>query len=1212
MNIKNDSIPLPPIEGKKGDEKSFIKKSEKDSRVSEVLQKIKEYEQLDLSYIKLENRIKTRKIDLYQTQSSKKKQNSLDRQQSFKKNEGAAELEGLEKQKKEIKDQLDSLQKELLGEIENQATYLLNQSNFTSDELDFIFRSENRLRSYLKKNRLSNSDPTYQRVEAFSKRGLFKLYKKAQSFIVKQPQHALNSEIAVKRKILSKAIETTRSFIKRGIKLQGKNTSNQEVFIERDTVYKKGNKRAKEEEQLIQSLSSLMAENGGGVVSSFPLRELSLQRFGIDIISYEDKTRGYSLIPKEMALENPTSQNLKDIFNISTQNVLDQLLGLLNPTHFDLFDRLNNENDDYQSYANTEWVIEENQQELHLSFDQLRDYYQRNLLNPSTLIRRKGEQNYSHFYNKQQKDPKFFKALQYVPFSQNIFFVPSFTSQSDQVNYEKWEKLRWSFKVGDQTYTGTFKDIQNCILSGVKLLEIQALNSSNSQPLEKQPSLNEVINVIENIKWNLINSQVSKNIRLQNYLHLQEKYNNWNSMKWSYEIQGKIYINSFKEIIQKNKDRLSQVMNLKACDSQGYPLDNEHQPSLQEINEVLDALKNAHIAPFSLKETYDAWNLMQWSYDIEGHQYMSPFKHVEQLIHKGMNLTNLMAYDSQNHPLVNQPSLDNINTVLNAIYGELGVIPVENIDVKPFELMVTPYNLGLTLTDQLLNRLTPQAQANSILSGELQFLDLHENNIGLKPSHVIDEKFFQMSFYYNNPSEDPNKALEAKTFNDLLKDFLQNQIDSNTEITYEVGHPSISITSKIKDILGLDDVLNKIVNGSWEFAFFDTDLCLGEDNELQVIILAGEEGSLIPLNSHLLQMDWKDVPLSKEALTILQNRSERDKQTEKWIKREDAGIRRRLTQEAREELDKKLEPLLMHPYYNLSHNRREDAWGRVTVNEIRQKFAKDLSAHKENEIWGFLQGELSQVKIRKGETWESIAKRYKQDIQALKKLNRDQPFIEGGQIKIEVDLVSDTPEAQQQRTQIALDLFPRLTGKQQQALLERMNSRKTYLENYNKLKELKTDNPNKIRLACQEFLKKSPLNTIKHKEFSGRLLNRSNDLHLIKEELLKECQPTYFNFMCIMCPLLADAYCLIKYESKIFNIKDVGSRIGSYNNRLENIIDNVKQDTYDKLIQFQSGPDTSYLKNPEFHTVVQLSDLADKFENKIKNKQDPNFLGRFG
>jgi len=160
-------------------------------------------------------------------------------------------------------------------------------------------------------------------------------------------------------------------------------------------------------------------------------------------------------------------------------------------------------------------------------------------------------------------------------------------------------------------------------------------------------------------------------------------------------------------------------------------------------------------------------------------------------------------------------------------------------------------------------------------------------------------------------------------------------------------------------------------------------------------------------------------------------------------------------------------------------------------------------------------------------------------------LNGSIQLKQGEKVKIKIDLTSNSPEAIKKRKFYAAQLFPRLSVNQQNAFHERQQKVSDYLEGYETLSN-STMKGEPLIQQIKSYLARpeSSLDSIRKKYYMDRLnfversllenkdILENNELILllnkIKKELCEEVQPTYFNLMKAIYPLLADTYELAK------------------------------------------------------------------------------------
>ncbi|MBA2726721.1 MAG: hypothetical protein H0U49_00910 [Parachlamydiaceae bacterium] len=724
---------------------------------------------------------------------------------------------------------------------------------------------------------------------------------------------------------------------------------------------------------------------------------------------------------------------------------------------------------------------------------------------------------------------------------------------------------------------------------------IEALEPTLRQSIKKRLSPEDVLL----LNWHETTPSGQKKFGFydyQNFLKsksftIQQPGGNWQYIKFiqlqQLHLQGKLHpdarvgssLSTATSVSQHflNGDLLSQALN--------YNPSSQKEPSRLYLTPDLTNPED--------KRAYKICEQFKWSFkDDRGRTYNGSFKDM----HKHY-LNNIQMFDVQCIPNksgeklpTNQDLQKALNVRWKAVCNELmsmqnGVLlPLSDFEAKPFiSNMVLIKDINQNLREAILQRLTPNAEFNAILTGEVQLLDLHDHNLGLAPHPTAEyEKFKDFKFLIGGAKP------ETYNFTKLIMDYLDGKILATTPITFVDGGKTIS-----KNLNDLPE-LQKALDVQWQLVIFDTDLSLTENNYLQVQIRKGITGHLIPLRSVLLETDWKNRPLNKETVQRLMESTERDLRVEQWIKKSDTAIYKQLSPQVRELVKRTVKQDL--ETYNLSDPRKKHR--NTTIKNLQDQFVQNMvniDPISPLYIWKAIEGDLSQVVIRSNDTWQTIAKRHNQDVITIQLQNQKELKI-GEKVKIHYDLTSSSSEAIRKRENIAAQLFPHITYSQQDALLERQQHRKEYLISYNELTESKLAGKALLD-QIKQFIQKleTPLSSIRKESLLKDLndnghhyVNNPRKMVGLKAGLCEECQPTYFNLMKAMYPLLADAYALNKavYGNDIY----AGQKIGLYTEPLEKVIDEAKR-KYDP-------------NSPEGHLFLNL-------ENQISSIRKPAFFGNW-
>jgi LysM repeat protein len=618
------------------------------------------------------------------------------------------------------------------------------------------------------------------------------------------------------------------------------------------------------------------------------------------------------------------------------------------------------------------------------------------------------------------------------------------------------------------------------------------------------------------------------------------------------------------------------------------------------------------------KAAYEQCEKFKWSYtNEEGDKVQTDFKTAHSLILQGQPLHGLEAVTVTSSDVA--PTVDDLMIALNVqwkvvtpelmqIEGE-SVAPLTGVQAKPFiSEMLLMKDLDAPIREAILERLTPDAEFNAILTGEFQLLDLHGGNLGVAPEpNEAYERFKNIKF------TTPGLGEGEKNFNKLISEYLEGKILPETVIEFNEGDELIQLP--LQDLPDLQNALDV----RWKFVIFDTDMSMTENNALQIqtrrnrnfdetvfvvgefekdfyslindyyngtlspdtVIEFEEEGVLvqrplkdlpdlekafqepereylIPLRSVLLETAWKYRPLSDEVVQRLIDSDERDRRVEHWVKREDAPIYKRLSKDVKESIQQQVAPYIAK--YDLSS--RRGAYEETTVKSLQKEFVSELShvdTPELNAFWYEIESDLSSVIVRQNDTWETIARRHHQSVEELFALNPGglQP---GQKARISYDLTTSSPEAAQRRASIAAQLFPRMTHRQEEALFERQHSRSEYLSSYQTLAQSTLEGEELIA-QMKEFVQKpeTPLNSRMKKQLfemldkEQKLFEDPSELLVVKQTLCEWCRPSYFNMMKAMYPLLADAYELnqLHYDN---DDAAAGEAIGFYRAPLNEVV----------------------------------------------------------
>ncbi|MGM0439971.1 MAG: LysM peptidoglycan-binding domain-containing protein [Chlamydiota bacterium] len=535
---------------------------------------------------------------------------------------------------------------------------------------------------------------------------------------------------------------------------------------------------------------------------------------------------------------------------------------------------------------------------------------------------------------------------------------------------------------------------------------------------------------------------------------------------------------------------------------------------------------------------------------------------------------------------------------------------LENIAVKTFIPNLLEFHKlshNPSLQRAVMSRLTTDSQMTAIMTGVLQFLDLHSNNLGIAPvpnDHF--QQFSSLTFSY--------KDCEGANFEKLLHDFLQGHIPEGTIINFtnvegeEVSQPLASLPE-----------LTEALNVPWQLHLYDTDKVLAEDNNLQVAYLGKLRGHSIPFRSCLLASAWKDEPLDEEILSQIESLGSKMPSLIDFIDRKDAPLKRHLSASSRQKVESLVREKMQHSQHTKSYCKESSHRSEMTIAEVNAQLSESLADYKRNErLWAAIQKDFDKQnpgwrihKTYNKETIGSIAVHHKLSPSELielnphlKHLSEDDEIDAGTELIVRPKLTSKSKVAQKYRQRLARQLCPRLTWKQRQALLNRHEALNDYIKNYRHIAQL---NPRELSPAS---FKKNLLDYINNEQTPLNCQDRENALNVLKtiplnspdaidllsaihQKIIFDTKPTYFNLMKAMYPLLADNY-LLANNIPGRDLETAAGSIGTHNKPIEDLIRDAR------------------IKLPSNHTILSVADRLEaaikKADKATKPSEQPSFL----
>jgi hypothetical protein len=875
----------------------------------------------------------------------------------------------------------------------------------------------------------------------------------------------------------------------------------------------------------------------GSVVGSFNIEKASAKEFSMQMVDSATEKRSFS--SQELSQSIQLNQGI-------SQKLSPKDLEIWQSTQLNAPQDAEEKN--YQDMQATLWVVQFPGEEWEaLSLKQLQQLYLKDHLPTNALIC-SFEGLLTLEEHIQQRTP-LFRALDYVPTLKSspyrYYFSPDLSDPAAKSAYELCEQSRWSY-VNDkgEREEVNFKTLHRLFLQGKPVNDIQVLKSPSSS-LEK---INEALSCALTVKWEIISPTLIEHSPkgLAPFTHVQAKPFIKDMLLMH---ERAVHPHAFHAIFQ----RLTLDAEFNSLLTGEVQLADLHDSNLGVAPQQTEAYQRFKDMRFTVMKTPVA-DTPPPTDGVEENRS-------DQVYFEALKMLFDLTEPAKPSPL--PPPLEYLSDLMEALNQEndhavlldFGECVDEKGEINP-DAYFNKLDNYLHPSVPHPHLMTPQAVANTDNSLDLSALNSEEmvELVEAEESSSGSDLFKGVPLVQLEEISTPVSSplvVKEQSFQGLLLDYLDNKIPEDTIIQYEENKKIIQ--QPLRDL----PELQKALEVPWRFVLFDTDLALTEGNDLQQITIGGKTVHMIPLRSVLLEVDWKDQPLRQETLQRLMDSEERDLKVQHWIKKMDAPIRKKLSQKTQQTVDRHLEPVIA--YFSLSRFRPSNP--HVTIQELKTHFAKALSdmAHPSYlEIWLLLEKDLSTVTIRPNDSLETIAQRYQQDPQDLRMLNPYVKCIPGQQLRIRYDLTSSSPEALAKRKLIAAQLFPRLTSRQQNALLERQQRRKDYLNHFHALFH-STLEKQELYQQIQQFLERpeTPLSSIRRHELLNELksIHPPQALESFKKALCNECYPTYFNLMKAMHLLLADVYAL---NAALYPAKKAGENIGYFNYPLETVIQQAK------------------------------------------------------
>jgi hypothetical protein len=847
------------------------------------------------------------------------------------------------------------------------------------------------------------------------------------------------------------------------------------------------------------------------------------------------------------------------------------------------------------------------------------------------------------------QDGPFRKVLEYDPI-EDLQRAPHFLPISNQ-EYQNCEQIHWEYVDGSGRWIpASFQTIHTLWLTGNVDPGHQIRKYGSSELLDEAEF--EHIRKALNVQWKLVH----KGVRQKNFKpylgfsdfpeNLKSSLELYNRLRWTYtEVSGTKYtdvsFNKFRESWLKGELNQESVIEMQGAGVQPFSIriadyDARLYSVLKQKSVVVvenpDVLKD-YVHFYSLykhKLTQDPKELQALSYCQmhkwkvkypNGNQWEGSFAQLKKLwlTNKIQDDTLIAELGDTNFRKIQQ----NKNGLLTALEMPLELIappyiihvpqrPILDVLVKPFlENLHSLYELqtreGIESVETCLSHMDEESVMRALLTIPLQVMDLHASNIGLTPiQQDAFNRFKNMSFSIGTPE----KTIENINIYQLQILNHQNSIPHHAIVSYEWKDSSgrlIKASFSYANLKGTG--LDSLLKTAWNLELFDTDLSMGENNELNFhphVLSTSENNVLLPFRSAFLGTRWSRKPLPLEIIDRLIAQKDTHKKVLEWMNRMDAPIRRKLTRSQNANITALLRPLLEQSCYTKDYCREFQL--PENIETLQTKFANticDPIAHdlyvqqlwKTLEIYLTLNGYPTFYTVQPGDTYASIAQKFGKDVLKDNPINSSIACTPGTLIRIRPDIGSEmTSAAQKFRENIAKQFFPRVTWKQRNAFIKRTSRQQEYLRNFQLLTD-QNQHLNKKQMIQIITADPSPLSTNEVRQFLEKCKiayapgkGAKERMHAFRKELQIKFHPSYTALAKTSFPFLADMQEL--YELYFQNRERAGFALGCYKDRLSDIL--------------QSCVNKAYL-NPEMAELAHR--LHERISEALKDRtKRPGFL----
>ncbi len=548
---------------------------------------------------------------------------------------------------------------------------------------------------------------------------------------------------------------------------------------------------------------------------------------------------------------------------------------------------------------------------------------------------------------------------------------------------------------------------------------------------------------------------------------------------------------------------------------------------------------------------YEKCEKFKWKYtDAKGKVHILNFKQLQELCANETTsiLSRVKALKPIGRGTTALPTRGEALTAINSVSWEViypeqlgaSVSRLHNVAVKPYADMILARNIPSQWLERLWQNLTPEAEYQTFMTAEHNYLDLHSKNLGIRPKITPEYEECQ----------------SIPEFSDLKNRYLSGTLNSKTVVTF-TDVDGITKTGPLENF----PKLQKALEVKWEFVLFDTDLSMGESNYLYRRHHDGRVITMLPFRSVFLESLWKDKPLSRECLELMASGDKREDEMRAWIKGLDRPVYKKLSKANKDRIVDSFDGFLKRFSFietsSLSSYRSKKAG--VTIDDVAGKFADFVNRNANNEFWQMMESDVGDMALPENvSSLEKFAIKHHLNLEKLKLLN---PTLRGelkpGTRIRTLDLTSKTPEADKNRMNIAKQFFPRMTPQQQEAFFERRNYRKAFISKHQELQKVIAETPeaDKLQKALMEYVGGvyAPLSSSRRSALESEIsrCESMEELEKLGKAIASECQPTYGNIAKVMYPLLADGF---ELGELIYGRPEAGKTIGLHTRPLEDQI----------------------------------------------------------